>query len=115
MLSLLGFGLLAVLIAAVLFVAAAYLLPSGEQLAPAARDEPLWGLPEDQPVGETDIGSVRLPVALRGYRFAETDLLLDRLAEELRARDEQIARLTADKWRPKPDEMTTPDAGRQDD
>ena len=32
MLSLLGFGLLAVLIAAVLFVAAAYLLPSGEQL-----------------------------------------------------------------------------------
>jgi len=36
---------------------------------------------------------VRLPVALRGYRFAETDLLLDRLVEELRARDEEIARL----------------------
>ena len=114
MLSLLGFGLLAVLIAAVLFVAAAYLLPSGEQLAPAARDEPLWGLPEDRPIDDADLGSVRLPVALRGYRFAETDLLLDRLAEELRARDEQIARLTADKWRPKADE-TTPDAGRRDD
>jgi len=36
---------------------------------------------------------VRLPVALRGYRFAETDLLLDRLVEELRARDEEIAGL----------------------
>ncbi len=27
---------------------------------------------------------MKLPVALRGYRFAETDLLLDRLADELR-------------------------------
>jgi hypothetical protein len=32
-------------------------------------------------------------VALRGYRFAETDVLLDRLAEELRVRDELIAKL----------------------
>jgi len=30
---------------------------------------------------------------LRGYRFAETDLLLDRLAEELKARDAEIERL----------------------
>ena len=114
MLSLLGFGLLAVLIAAVLFVAAAYLLPPGEQLAPAARDEPLWGLPEEQPVTDADLGSVRLPVAFRGYRFAETDLLIDRLADELRARDEQIARLTAEKWCPKTDE-THPDADRRAD
>jgi hypothetical protein len=40
-----------------------------------------------------DVDGVRLPVALRGYRFAETDLLLDRLAAELRARDAEIARL----------------------
>ncbi len=39
------------------------------------------------------MAAVRLPVALRGYRFAETDLLLDRLAEELRARDAEIDRL----------------------
>jgi hypothetical protein len=32
-------------------------------------------------------------VALRGYRFAETDLLLDRLTDELRQRDDEIARL----------------------
>ena len=36
---------------------------------------------------------MRLPVALRGYRFAETDLLLDRLAAELRVRDAEIERL----------------------
>ena len=36
---------------------------------------------------------MRLPVALRGYRFAETDILLDRLTEELRERDAEIARL----------------------
>jgi hypothetical protein len=30
---------------------------------------------------------------LRGYRFAETDLLLDRLTDELRARDEEIEQL----------------------
>ena len=42
---------------------------------------------------ETDVAAVRLPVALRGYRFAETDLLLDRLADELRERDAEIARL----------------------
>ena len=38
---------------------------------------------------------MRLPVALRGYRFAETDLLLDRLTDELRdarRRDRPAAR-----------------------
>ena len=37
------------------------------------------------PLTAADVAEVRLPVALRGYRFAETDLLLDRLADELRA------------------------------
>ena len=40
-----------------------------------------------------DVDAVRLPVALRGYRFAETDQLLDRLAGELRARDAELALL----------------------
>ena len=39
------------------------------------------------------VSAARLPVALRGYRFAETDRLLDRLAEELDRRDAEIARL----------------------
>lgn len=34
-------------------------------------------------------------MALRGYRFAETDRLLDRLTDELRSRDQEIAELRA--------------------
>jgi DivIVA domain-containing protein len=83
----------AIVIAGVLFVLATRFLPAGEQIAPAVRDEPPWELPADQRLTADDIDDLRLPVALRGYRFAETDLLLDRLAEELRVRDEEIARL----------------------
>jgi hypothetical protein len=93
MLTLVLYGLLAVLLAGVLFLAAAYLLPAGEQIAPPIRDEPIWDLPSGTQLASDEIQTVRLPVALRGYRFAETDLLLDRLAEELRSRDEEIDRL----------------------
>jgi hypothetical protein len=92
-LTLVLFGLLAILVAGALFLVAAYLLPAGEQIAPPIRDEPLWELPGDKRLGSGDVQAVRLPVALRGYRFAETDLLLDRLADELRERDDEIARL----------------------
>jgi hypothetical protein len=87
------YGLLAVVVIGVLYLVAARLLPAGEQIAPPVRDEPLWALPSERPLVAADVAEVRLPVALRGYRFAETDLLLDRLVEELRARDEEIARL----------------------
>lgn len=91
--SLALYGLLAIVVAAALFLLAAYVLPAGEQIAPPLRDEPLWELPADRPLAGTDVTSARLPVALRGYRFAETDRLLDRLAEELDRRDAEIARL----------------------
>jgi DivIVA domain-containing protein len=94
-LTLVGFGLLAVLVGSALFLLAAYLLPAGEQIAPPIRDEPIWSLPAERELTAHDIAEVKLPVALRGYRFAETDLLLDRLADELRARDAEIARLRA--------------------
>lgn len=93
MLTLLLWAALAVLVAAVLFVVIARVLPAGEQIAPAVRDEPPWGLPAERRLTGDDIDGLRLPVAVRGYRFAETDLLLDRLAEELRVRDAEIARL----------------------
>jgi DivIVA domain-containing protein len=83
----------AVVIAGVLFLLATRFLPAGEQIAPAVRDEPPWELPAERRMTADDIDDLRLPVALRGYRFAETDLLLDRLADELRSRDEEIARL----------------------
>lgn len=93
MLTLLLYGLLAILLIGGLYLVAARLLPAGEQIAPPVRDEPIWALPGDRPLAAADVADVRLPVALRGYRFAETDLLLDRLVEELRARDDEIARL----------------------
>jgi DivIVA domain-containing protein len=87
------YGVLALLLAGGLFLLASRFLPAGEQIAPALRDEPPWELPLDRPLMPEDVDDVRLPVALRGYRFAETDLLLDRLAAELRARDAEIERL----------------------
>ena len=93
MLTLALYGLLAILLIGGLYLVAARLLPAGEQIAPPVRDEPIWELPVERALVAADIAEVRLPVALRGYRFAETDLLLDRLVEELRVRDEEIARL----------------------
>jgi len=90
------YGLLAILLAGGLFLLASWLLPAGEQIAPPVRDDPPWELPVERPLAADDVDGVRLPVALRGYRFAETDLLLDRLAGELRARDAEIARLRGD-------------------
>ncbi len=112
MLSLLLYGLLAVVAAVGLFALAVRFLPAGEQIAPPLRDEPPWELPAGRSLSHEDIDAVRLPVALRGYRFAETDILLDRLAGELRARDDEIARLrgraTAPAEPPAPAEPTTP-------
>ena len=93
MLHLLLYGALAIVIAGLLFALAARFLPAGEQIAPPVRDEPPWELPADRAMRPDEVDAVRLPVALRGYRFAETDTLLDRLADELRARDAEIARL----------------------
>jgi DivIVA domain-containing protein len=86
------YGGVAVVAAVALFFLAVWLLPAGEQIAPPLRDEPLWSMP-GRPLHGDDIDAVRLPVAMRGYRFAETDQLLDRLAAELRRRDDEIARL----------------------
>ena len=93
MLTFLLYGLLAVLVIGILFVAAVYFLPRGEQLATPAPDSRTWAqLPRGR-IRPEDVTAIRLPVALRGYRFAETDLLLDRLTDEIRARDEEIDRL----------------------
>jgi DivIVA domain-containing protein len=53
---------------------------------------PSPGLPE-RPVTGADLDGVRFIPALRGYRMDQVDAVLDRLAAELRSRDEQLARL----------------------
>lgn len=93
MLTLIGYLVLGAALIALLFAGGMYLMPKGEQVAPPVRDEPHWAIAQGRPVTGDDVDSVRLPVALRGYRFAETDQLLDTLANELRWRDAELTRL----------------------
>jgi hypothetical protein len=89
---LLGYFLLALVVAAVLFYLVVALLPAGLAVRPMRDDRPLE-LPADRRMQPGDLDRVRIPVSLRGYRFAETDELIDRLAAEIVVRDEEIARL----------------------
>jgi hypothetical protein len=87
-----GYLLLTLVIAAVIFYAVVALLPSGLTVRPE-RDNRPFELPVDRRMRSEDLDRVRIPVSLRGYRFAETDDLIDRLAAEIVIRDEEIARL----------------------
>jgi hypothetical protein len=89
---LLGYLLLALVVAALLFYGMVALLPGGLSLTPQ-RDNRPFELPADRRMVRADFDRVRIPVGVRGYRFAETDDLIDRLAAEIVVRDEEIARL----------------------
>jgi DivIVA domain-containing protein len=54
----------------------------GAPMAPAYGDAPDSLVPLEGPVTADDLRRVRFPLAFRGYRMAEVDALLDRLAEE---------------------------------
>ncbi|MBB1242923.1 DivIVA domain-containing protein [Streptomyces durbertensis] len=58
-------------------------------------ERPTVGLPLDRPLVRADVDDLRLPLAPRGYRMAEVDDVLDRLAAELAVRDARIAELEA--------------------
>jgi DivIVA domain-containing protein len=83
-------------VAAVLFGLAAVVFGRGEELAPLAPGATPTRLPAGEVEGE-DVRDLRFPQAVRGYRMAEVDWVLDRLADELdRAgvrRDELLARV----------------------
>jgi hypothetical protein len=110
-LTLLLYGLLAVFVIAALFGLAVFVLPKGEQISPPSPDTRPWEALPDRPLVPEDVVATRLPVALRGYRFAETDLLLDRLTLELRERDEEIERLRGAGSRPASDDADPSDPG----
>lgn len=54
----------------------------GDPLRDATRDLPTPRLPEDGPLSADDLRRVRFPLAFRGYRMADVDQVLDRLASE---------------------------------
>ncbi|MFC5993959.1 DivIVA domain-containing protein [Pseudonocardia hispaniensis] len=88
--------LVVLVVAVVVFGLAAAVFGRGEELAPLAPGV----TPTRLPIGEIsgrDVGQLQFPQAVRGYRMAEVDWVLDRLAEELdrrcAERDELRARL----------------------
>jgi DivIVA domain-containing protein len=54
----------------------------GAPMADAYDDAPDSLVPTDGPITADDLRRIRFPISFRGYRMAEVDALLDRLAEE---------------------------------
>ncbi|ALE85197.1 DivIVA domain-containing protein [Pseudonocardia sp. HH130629-09] len=69
-------------VAALVFVLAAAVFGRGEELAPLAPDATPTRLPAREVRG-ADVRDLRFQQVLRGYRMAEVDWVLDRLAGEL--------------------------------
>ena len=79
-------------VAAAIFVGVSTLFGRGEELAPIPRGaSPTW-LP-DSGMAAADVRAVRFQQAVRGYRMAEVDWVLDRVAGELDRLHRRIAEL----------------------
>ncbi|MCK9926033.1 DivIVA domain-containing protein [Frankia sp. Mgl5] len=80
-----------VLVAVVVFAVAALAVGRFDRMAPAVPDGPHTGLGA-RSVAADDVADVRFGMAARGYRMAEVDAVLARLAYEIAWRDEELAR-----------------------
>jgi len=74
--------LFAILIVLALGAVAVVAAGRGTPMSPAYDDAPDSLVPRDRPITAEDLRRIRFPLAFRGYRMAEVDALLDRLAEE---------------------------------
>ena len=63
----------------------------GTPMAPAYDDAPDSLVPAEGPITADDLRRIRFPLAFRGYRMAEVDALLERLAEEREAQAQSSA------------------------
>ncbi|MDQ1713936.1 MAG: hypothetical protein QOE45_3386 [Frankiaceae bacterium] len=104
--------LLAVLaVLAIVFGVAVVLTGRAAVLSDEGQDLADTGIPRNRPMTPQDVVGLRFALALRGYRMAEVDDALDRLAAEIAARDEAIERLRAagapagatPEWAPEPE------------
>ncbi|WP_242605579.1 DivIVA domain-containing protein [Frankia sp. Cppng1_Ct_nod] len=80
-----------VVVAAIVFAIAALSVGKFDRLAPAPPDAADSRLPSVT-VCAGDVAGVRFEMAFRGYRMAEVDAVLARLADELAWRDAELAR-----------------------
>ena len=91
MLTVLLYLLVVVVVGAVLFLVASAVFGRGESLAPIPPGATATALPVTDVTG-ADVRELRFQQVLRGYKTAEVDWALDRLAHEI---DDLRARLTA--------------------
>lgn len=82
-----------IVITAIVVTVVMLALGRGDGLADEEPDDVIVRLPQDRPMSAPDVGSLRLPLAVRGYQMAAVDDVLDRLAAELALRDAQISHL----------------------
>jgi DivIVA domain-containing protein len=80
--------------AGVIFAIFAVTVGRGGSMTQFQPDWPGQPLPQDRPVRGADLADARFSVAFRGYRMAEVDEALDRLAVEIAQRDDRIQQLT---------------------
>ena len=79
----------AVLAVVVMGVVAVVATGRGGSMSEAFDDRADALVPADGPLSAADLRRVRFTTALRGYRAAEVDALLDRLAAELESRGDE--------------------------
>ena len=82
-----------VLVVVVLGFTAAVAVGRGGGMARAHPDRREVRLPAGRPVTGADLEDVEFSVVLRGYRMDEVDDVIERLVDELAARDARLARL----------------------
>jgi DivIVA domain-containing protein len=84
--------------AGVIFAIFAVTIGRGGSMTQFQPDWPGQPLPQDRPVRASDLADARFSVAFRGYRMAEVDEALDRLAVEIAQRDERIQQLSGQRF-----------------
>ena len=88
---------LAVLIVLVMGAVAVVAAGRGGTMAEVYDDRPDSLVQADGPLTAEDLRRVRFTTAFRGYRMAEVDALLDRLAGEVEARDDTTGETAGDR------------------
>lgn len=82
-----------IVITAILLSVVLLALGRGDGLVDEEPDDVVVRLPEDRSMVASDVETLRLPLAVRGYQMAAVDEVLDRLAAELALRDAEIRQL----------------------
>ena len=89
----------AVVVAAVVYLFAVLVFGRGEELAPLPRNAtPTW-LPSG-PIEGDDVRAVRFAQVARGYRMSEVDWTLRRVATELDRLRARVDELEGERWTP---------------